>query len=273
MKEGGTRRVAVLLDCAAVFAATLSCVVLVPGSRAGRWESSVLGRPFIEYLVMLAVPLIVLVAARRTLPSHGLWLGRPYYHLTMGLTAAAPFAAAHAVGFGAVPGLERWGAFVQSGLMLAALGTVVMLLRNKPSHAAPSAAFVLIPAIGATPWNPGHTASAFVFYTLFLAPGEEVLFRGYIQSRLNSGFGCPFNFAGVRWGWGLVLAAVFFALFHVLNLPAVAAGELKLQWSRAMPTFVAGLLFGYLREKTGSIAAGVMVHGLPQGIAWAFLGR
>lgn len=66
---------------------------------------------------------------------------------------------------------------------------------------------------------------------------------------------------------------MFFALFRVLNLPAIAAGELKLQWSRAVPTFVAGLLFGYLREKTGSVAAGVIVHGLPQGISSAFVGR
>lgn len=122
MKDGGTKRVAALSDCAAVFAATLLCVVLVAASRAGRWESSALGRPFIEYLVMLVTPLIVLVATRKLLSSHGLWLGRPYYHLTIGLTAAAPFAGAHAVGYGAIPGAERWGALAQSGLMLAALG-------------------------------------------------------------------------------------------------------------------------------------------------------
>lgn len=99
-----------------------------------------------------------------------------------------------------------------------------------------------------------EAACAFVFYTLFLPPGEEVLSGGYIQSRLNSGFGCPFTFAGVRWGWGLVVAAVFFSLFHVLNLLAVAAGELNLQWSRAIPTFVTGLLFGCVRKKTGKVS-------------------
>lgn len=115
--------------------------------------------------------------------------------------------------------------------------------------------------------------SAFLFYTLFLSAGEEVLFRGYVQSRLDAAFGRPFDTAGVRWGWGLVMGAGYFALYHVLNLPALAAGQLMLQWPRALPTFAAGLLFGYLRLKTGSVAAGILVHGLPQGIAWVVLGR
>jgi hypothetical protein len=46
------------------------------------------------------------------------------------------------------------------------------------------------------------------------------------------------------------VAKIFGAIFHVLNLPAPATGEVRLLWARAMPTFVAGLFFGYLRDRT-----------------------
>jgi membrane protease YdiL (CAAX protease family) len=37
-------------------------------------------------------------------------------------------------------------------------------------------------------------------------------------------------------------------------------------------TFFAGLVLGFVREKTGSIVAPTILHGLPQAIAAAFLG-
>ena len=44
--------------------------------------------------------------------------------------------------------------------------------------------------------------SGLIYYLLFVGLGEELLFRGYIQSRLNEAWGRPFQFYGVPWAWG-----------------------------------------------------------------------
>ncbi len=119
----------------------------------------------------------------------------------------------------------------------------------------------------------GNGISAFVFYLFFVGLGEELLFRGYIQSRLNAAFGRPFQFYGVCWGWGIVITAVLFGLMHVINTGSIA---IKGDWQPApwwgFWTFFASFVSGFVREKTGSIAAPAILHGLPQAIASAFLG-
>lgn len=85
--------------------------------------------------------------------------------------------------------------------------------------------------------------------------GEELLFRGYIQSKLNQVFGRPFSLGGTQWGVGLLVTALLFGAMHAFN----ASGTIA--W--AFWTFFAGLVFGFLREKTGGIIAPVIVHSIP----------
>jgi membrane protease YdiL (CAAX protease family) len=112
----------------------------------------------------------------------------------------------------------------------------------------------------------------FVFYIFFFRLGEELLFRGYIQSRLNAAWGKPFQFFGVRWGWGVVIASVLFGLMHVLNVGSLVSGAWQPEWWWGFWTFFGGLVLGFVREKTGSIVAPTILHGLPQAIAYAILG-
>ena len=49
------------------------------------------------------------------------------------------------------------------------------------------------------------------------AIGEEVFFRGYVQSRLNGVFGKPWKLVGVEYGPGLLLAAMLFGFVHLLG--------------------------------------------------------
>lgn len=91
---------------------------------------------------------------------------------------------------------------------------------------------------------------------LLVAPVEEVLFRGYIQSRLNRAFGRPYQTGGVRWGWGLVFTSLLFGVWHVvipLRNPV---------WPHALWTFFAGLIFGYLRERSEGIVVPSLLHGV-----------
>ncbi len=113
----------------------------------------------------------------------------------------------------------------------------------------------------------GERLTGFAFYLLFLGPGEEILYRGYMQSRLNVAFGRPYRLLGANWGWGLVIATLLFGLMHAFNGFDPAQGQYQLNWAWAAGATVAGLVFAYLRERTGSVVPGAVMHGLPQAIA------
>lgn len=60
----------------------------------------------------------------------------------------------------------------------------------------------------------------------------------------------------VNFGVGLLLAALVFGLFHPITSPAPPP------WPWALWTGVMGLLFGFIREKTGSVIAPSLVHAI-----------
>jgi membrane protease YdiL (CAAX protease family) len=90
---------------------------------------------------------------------------------------------------------------------------------------------------------------------VFVAFLEEFFFRGYVQARLNEVFGRPYSLFNVRYGAGLIVAAVIFGLAHPLT---VANGT---PWAWALWTATGGLIFGFLREKSGAVVTPALVHG------------
>ena len=94
-------------------------------------------------------------------------------------------------------------------------------------------------------------------HLLLVALPEEYFYRGYLQTRFNDLFGgghsdTPRTFLGFsRANW---LTSALFALGHVL---VPVAGSFSL--ARAA-VFFPSLLFGWLRERTGSIIAPVVFH-------------
>ncbi len=93
------------------------------------------------------------------------------------------------------------------------------------------------------------------------AIGEEVLFRGYVQSRLNGVFGKPWKLVGVEFGPGLLLATLLFGFVHLLNPFDYFGGEQSLAWPHFIAT-ASTLYYGFLRERTGSVLAPAIVHAL-----------
>ncbi len=269
------QKASALLDVAVVFSLTLLLVVLVSLSPVGQWQRQVLDRPFTEYVVMAGVPVLVLTAARRNLAAYGLSLRPVTYHLDIAVTAFLPVALASAVS-GFVDYRGRDGSFILAGAQIAALLASGWLLRNKPTADAKGASLVVFLPIALwgqlAPARMGNALSALIFYVCFLGAGEELLFRGYIQSRLNAAFGKPFQFFGVAWGWGVAISAGLFGLMHMLNLGSLVAGHWQPMWWWGLWTFFAGLVFGFVREKSGSVVAPALLHGLPQAIAHAILG-
>ncbi len=264
-----------VVEVVTVFALTLAVIAVICNSSAAIWVREVTQRAFLEYIVMIAIPLLVLLIFRRKLGSYGISFGNLRYHLDVALTAFVPFALA-GLANSFVDHRSPSGALLLSATWIAVLVAVGLLLRRKPSTsrtvamaAMPLAWFAISPAAQATP---GKALSALVFYVFFLGFGEELLFRGYIQSRLNLAFGKPFVIWGVQWGWGAVITALLFGMMHFLNIGSLTTGH----WSPApwwgVWTFFAGLALSLVREKTDNIVAPTILHGLPQGIAWAFLG-
>ncbi len=91
--------------------------------------------------------------------------------------------------------------------------------------------------------------------------GEELFFRGYVQTRLNRVFGRRLSLFGVSFGPGLFLASMFFGLVHLLNPFHYFEGRGSLDWAHGLTTMSA-LHYGFLRERTDSLVAPVIVHFL-----------
>jgi membrane protease YdiL (CAAX protease family) len=107
----------------------------------------------------------------------------------------------------------------------------------------------------------GPAILTFVRLVFIAGFGEEFIFRGYIQPRLNEVLGRPFCVGGIQFGWGLFLAAFLFGLVHVFNGVDPIHGRIQLQWTWGMATCVTGIIGGCLREKTGNILSGAILHG------------
>jgi membrane protease YdiL (CAAX protease family) len=268
-------RIVALTEVVAVFVLTLLAVAAVGISPIGVWGRRVTHRAFLEYVVMIALPLLILLVSRRNLASFGISLRNLRYHLDVATIAFIPVALA-SVALSLVDGEERDGALILMPIQIALLLVVGLLLRRKPTLGGTSvlAGVTLIGLAGGLMAKPtiGNAFSALLFYVFFLGLGEELLYRGYIQSRLNIAFGRPFMLFGVQWGWGAVIASALFGFMHVINVASLIDGQWHLTPWWGLWTFGGGLVLAFVREKTGSIVAPTLLHGLPQGIAYAFLG-
>ena len=134
---------------------------------------------------------------------------------------------------------------------------------------------VLLPALGINhlyqTWIGHHSfhlspfprfASYFFFELVVVALPEEFFFRGYLLERANQIFGKSFKLLGTHIGLGLPVVSLIFAISHSL---------IQYQWWHLLIFFPA-LLFGWLREKTGTITASVFFHATCNLFAqWVFL--
>lgn len=93
--------------------------------------------------------------------------------------------------------------------------------------------------------------------TFFTAWPEEFLFRGVLQNLLSRSLKS-------RWT-GLAIASVIFGLSHILHAPYP-------NWKYVFLATVAGLFYGHVWMKTGSLFPGALVHALVD-VSWHVLFR
>jgi uncharacterized protein len=81
---------------------------------------------------------------------------------------------------------------------------------------------------------------------------EEVFYRGYLQPRLEERWPPTRRWLGVPLGRAAVLACALFALGHFLG-----------EWNpMRLGPFFPGLLFAWLRNRSGSVVGAVTYHAL-----------
>ncbi len=268
-QDGKSGKLFALLEVAGVFALALLAVVLVARSPFAQWARTLLLRPFVEYLALGLTPTLAIGLARRPLATYGITAANPREQLDLSLVCLLPYAVAKAWSF-AVSRVQGLSSLTEP---LLALGVAMVWARLVVVRRQRVSSALLWILLAGSQLSLGKATSALVFYPFVLAPAEELLFRGHIQSRLNQAFGRPWRVAGAEVGVGLFVSAGLFSFFHAVNLPALVAGRLDPAWAMALPTLAWGLAFGYLRERTDSLLPSTLCHGVPQGIAWAFLGR
>jgi len=109
-----------------------------------------------------------------------------------------------------------------------------------------------------------QVAIAFPLWLIFLSPFQEFFFRGWLQSRIQAITG--------KWV-GLFLTSLAFTLWHFFP-PLEGTPTTSLPLSSIIgliSIFMAGLLFGYLYQRTQNIIAPWLAHAIG-GIALVLIG-
>ena len=89
-------------------------------------------------------------------------------------------------------------------------------------------------------------------YLVVTAIPEEVFFRGYLMERLERVWPPTRAVLGAKVGWAVVVSSALFAVSHVAVIPN----------PQRLAVFFPALLFGWMRARTGSIAAAAVFHAL-----------
>jgi membrane protease YdiL (CAAX protease family) len=159
--------------------------------------------------------------------------------------------------------LRTWRAFGRGALAALGVAAVVfplfalafcgwaeLLPRLPPVLARALAPYGRAPSF--EPRLPDGFALLAVVQVLVVALPEEMFYRGFMQTAWQRNApGRGVAVLGARLGHGFLATQALFALGHLVVLEP---------WRLA--TFFPGLLFGWLRERTGSVAAPVVLHAL-----------
>jgi membrane protease YdiL (CAAX protease family) len=97
------------------------------------------------------------------------------------------------------------------------------------------------------PWPLWQLAAT---HLLVVALPEEFLYRGFVQERLGRAMRGRVRLLGVEVGWAVVVTAALFAAGHF-------ATDLR---PDRLATFFPGLVFGWLKERRGSLVGPILFH-------------
>lgn len=88
---------------------------------------------------------------------------------------------------------------------------------------------------------------------------EELMFRGLLLLLLNQAFDFNWSLFGAKLGAGAILTSVLFGLVHGFGMQD---GQIYFFLVPVLVTGVAGFVFAYLKERTGSLLFPIFSHNL-----------
>lgn len=277
------QRTAALIEVFLVFTLThVAYRALKRFSLLGEWEQGA-GTNFLPGAVFASITVTRIFLGRLRFGAFGLSLQTWKRDLSLGLACSLMLLALAAAALtitgasydpdrppdpnGPFPWMRLLGALL---LGSAGMGIGVGLLRRKEllAKTPPAVTVPLLGGLFATPILVGlcfHRAeigltALWLFFGAGL--GEELFFRGYIQSRIDQAFGKPYQVGVCRFGPGLWISAILFGWIHALNTVDYFEGRWHFGWGYGLQNIFVGLLYGALRAAAGTIWPGVLIHGL-----------
>lgn len=259
--------------------------VLLHSTGVTQWELDHLGWSYTGSIAFVGIPLLAILLFRRNWVEYGFTLTGWQNNLDIGIKAYL----VRMIPIGVFLGTLIWlnmdyrtfpgGAVVAVGEMIGIALMLWVLNRQQEAKAMASARSNVITAIllflfpivlALVMGRLSLIIVSTVFWQFFFSGfGEEIVWRGYVQSRLNQAFGRPMRVFGVQFGAGLIVTSILFGFLHAFNAYDPEIGFASLSWGWASFTTFSGLLFGILREKTGSLLAPGIAHGLPDAVGEA----
>lgn len=249
-----------------------------------QWELDILGWTYTGMALFVAVPALIIWLTRRHWSDYGVTFVNWPTNLDIGIKAylvriisvgALVVTIILGIGYTTMKG----GAIIACAEVIAVVLMLWLMQRQKPvvsgkSNLIVTGTLLFFPILVGLAMNRLTLiiVSTVVWQFVFSGFGEEFVWRGYLQSRLNQAFGRSYRLWGVQFGPGLIAASLLFGLTHAFNTYDPAAGKFELAWGWALFTTFSGLFFGFIREKTNSLLASSIAHGLPDAVGEA-LGR
>jgi len=214
------------------------------------------GRLFPGYAALLIASLLLYLLSGLNEPNGG---------ILQQLQDQLPFAAAGFFPFFILSAIlswldwnRWWGSLLICAIEVGLLLWLAHIYKGKSTR--PSAGFagvlLLVPLTASFSTRFTGIALDILYVYLIVAPSEELLFRGTIQTHLNSAFGHSWEIGDVKVGWGWLISSILFGLWHAGWFTGL------LNWPHVFWTTGAGLLLGFVREKSDGIAAPALLHGV-----------
>ncbi len=273
-----------VVEVLTVFSCFKLIIILLEGaSGLIRWERRVLGWSYFAGFLMVLVPMLVMVIQKRELEGYGLTLRRWETSLDVGLKGCLYLVGPRLL----LTLLSSRGAayrYADGSLALSVsmfLMLFLLLRRLTGKRYRPfSSVRVRLLVAGLVLAFPLVLGAAFrrlslgVFSTVlwqlaFGGFGEELFYRGYIQSTVNEEYGRPWSIEGVSYGPGLLVSSALYGLDRALNTFRPLQGVFAVSWSWGFYAFSVGVFYGFLREHTGDIVGSGVANGLVDAVGEA----
>jgi membrane protease YdiL (CAAX protease family) len=280
-----------IVEVLAVFSCLQLITILLEGaSGLIRWERRVLGWSYFTGFLMVLVPMLALVLRKRELETCGLTLRRWETSLDVGLKGClylmGPQVLLTLLSSGGAAYLYADGSLVLSVSMFLMLFLLLRRLtgKNYKPFSSTKVRLLLAAVVLATPLLFGAVYGRLTFKVFstvlwqlaFGGFGEELFYRGYIQSTVNEEYGRPWSVEGVAYGPGLLVSSALYGLDRALNTFRPLQGVLSVSWSWGFYAFSVGVFYGFIREHTGDVVGSGVANGLVDSVGEAFnrvLGR